>query len=68
MGGAAGPAPPEHSPLWRPEAKVFGTYLTPYLQSLGQAPDAGGEQAVGVVVEEALPGVGSDAAQELHAL
>jgi sulfide:quinone oxidoreductase len=68
VGAAAGPAPSEHPPLWRPEAKVFGTYLTPYLHSLQPAPDADGEQAGGLVVEEALPGVGSDEAQAFDAL
>jgi sulfide:quinone oxidoreductase len=63
MGAAAGPAPAQHPPLWRPEAKVFGTYLTLYLQSLQPASDADAAQAGGMVVEEALPGVGSDEAQ-----
>ncbi len=68
MGAAASPVPAEHPPLWRPEAKVFGTYLSPYLRSLQSAPDADGEHAGGVFVEETLPGVGSDEAQALYAL
>ena len=67
-GGAAFAAPSEHHPLWRPEAKVFGTYLTPYLQSLQPASDAGAAQTGGVIVEETLPGVGSDEAEALHAV
>jgi sulfide:quinone oxidoreductase len=66
MGAAAEAAPTAHPPLWRPEAKVFGTYLTPYLQSLQPALDADTAHADGVIVEEALPEVGSDAAQAFH--
>ena len=68
MGAAAGPARPEHAPFWRPEAKVYGTYLTPYLESLRGAPDADTAYDAGVVVEEALPAVGTDEAQALQAL
>jgi sulfide:quinone oxidoreductase len=68
MGAAAGAAPSEHRPLWRPEAKVFGTYLTPYLQSLQPATDAGAAHADGVIVEQTLPDVGSDESQTFHAL
>ena len=68
MGAAAGAAPSEHPPIWRPEAKVFGAYLTPYLRGLQPAPDPDTEQAGGVVVDEDLPGVGSHEAQTFHAL
>ena len=68
MGAAAVAAPSGHRPLWRPEAKVFGTYLTPYLQSLAPAPEAGAAHTDGLIVEATLPEVGSDEAQAFHAL
>jgi hypothetical protein len=67
LGGASPSAPSDHRPFWRPEAKVSGKYLTPYLERLEVAVDPG-ETAAGVVVQETLPGVESGEPGTFHAL
>jgi len=51
---AAGQSPAPGAPLWRPETKVFGTYLTPYLSG-GEVTEPVVDPADGVAVEEILP-------------
>ena len=55
LGGGSPGAPPRRGPIWRPEDKVFGTYLTPYLHSR-HAPAGHDESPTGMVVERVLPG------------
>ncbi|MGZ4245079.1 MAG: FAD-dependent oxidoreductase [Solirubrobacteraceae bacterium] len=45
------------TPLWRPEDKVFGTYLTPYLAGDG-ATESPAEAGAGLAIEETLPAPG----------
>jgi sulfide:quinone oxidoreductase len=67
LGGASPSSLSDHRPIWRPEAKVSGKYLTPYLERLEVAVDPG-ETAEGVVVQETLPGVDSGEPGTFHAL
>jgi sulfide:quinone oxidoreductase len=67
LGGASPTSPADDRPLWRPEAKVSGTYLTPYLERLEGAVDPG-ERGDAVVVQETLPGVESGEPEAFHAL
>lgn len=54
LGGA--PAPRDvQQPIWHPEGKVLGRYLTPYLEGLEGSPPRV-EDGSGVPVEETLPG------------
>lgn len=67
LGRASATAPSRHRPLWRPETKVFGQYLTPYLHGLTNPPDTD-ESSTGVVVEQTLPGPESNDSETLQAL
>jgi sulfide:quinone oxidoreductase len=66
----AGPSTTEtdHRQIWRPEDKVHGTYLTPYLHNLSPTIEPGGHSADGVLVEEMLPGTDSEETESFHAL
>lgn len=68
LGKAEAPRVPS-SPLWEPEGKVHGRYLSPYLERAAghPGPDPSAEDA-GVVVEEVLPALDSDAAETFSAL
>ncbi|HET8979013.1 MAG TPA: hypothetical protein VFN87_12700 [Solirubrobacteraceae bacterium] len=60
-------------PLWRPDAKVYGRHLSPYLARGGEpaaAPGAGEGPAVdeGVAVDEALPPLSGAREGSFHAL
>jgi len=56
LGDAAGDAGDRPGPIWRPEGKVSGTYLTPYLaERYGAVADPGPKPSEGVLVEEVLP-------------
>ena len=59
--------PAADTPLWRPDDKVFGTYLTPYLRGAetSSAPPAAGP---GVLVEETLPAPDNGGAGTFNAL
>ena len=67
LGGASPSSPADEGPFWRPEKKVSGKYLTPYLELREGSVDPG-ELADGVVVEETLPGVESGKPETFHAL
>jgi sulfide:quinone oxidoreductase len=54
-------------PIWRPDAKVLGQYLTPFLASLRE-PAAPEDEAAGVAVDEALPGPEHGEDVSFHAL
>jgi sulfide:quinone oxidoreductase len=58
----------DHRPIWRPEDKVHGMYLTPYLHDLSPTIEPGDHPADSVFVEETLPGTDSDDAGSFHAL
>lgn len=55
LGGGLAESPSEHRPIWRPDGKVFGLYLTPYLEGLKETIVTEATPS-GVVVEETLPG------------
>jgi sulfide:quinone oxidoreductase len=57
----------DYRPIWRPDEKVFGRYLTPYLKGLRDVVDPT-EPAGGVVVEEALPRPEASGTETFHAL
>jgi sulfide:quinone oxidoreductase len=65
--GASPTSGSDDGPFWRPETKVFGKYLTPYLEGLEGSVDPG-ETADGLIVEETLPGVKSGEPKTFHAL
>ncbi|HZE05023.1 MAG TPA: FAD-dependent oxidoreductase [Solirubrobacteraceae bacterium] len=56
-----------HAPLWRPEAKVFGAYLSPYLAAGGEPPVTAGT-GDGVAVDEDLPAPSGARTGSFHAL
>jgi sulfide:quinone oxidoreductase len=66
LGDAPQASPSEHRPVWRPETKVFGKYLTPYLHDPEQT-DAAGDASQAVIVEQPLPGPERGDTETLHA-
>ena len=67
--GEATPATPgeRRVPIWQPDAKVLGQYLTPFLARLSE-PEAPEAAAAGVAVDEALPGPEHGEDISFHAL
>jgi len=68
VGSGTSSAETEHRPIWRPEDKVHGAYLTPYLHNLSPTIVPGGNPAEGVIVDETLPGTDAEEAGSFHAL
>jgi sulfide:quinone oxidoreductase len=68
VGAGPSAAKTDHRPIWRPEDKVHGMYLTPYLHDLSPTIAPGDHPAEGVLVEETLPGTDSEETGSFHAL
>jgi sulfide:quinone oxidoreductase len=67
LGAHAEPRHTAGTPLWRPEDKVFGTYLTPYLTD-GSVSEPAPAQEGSVAFEETLPAPGSTGVADFSAL